>query len=252
MSTFALIIIFSVLSGVFSLAGGVALLGREDWVRRFAVHFVSFAAGTLLAGAFLDLLPEALSLNKMRIEILLGFVLGGVVLFFIVERVIYKFHGHYYEDSPGHVHATPLLLTFGDAIHNFIDGVIIASAFLVSIRLGVVTALAVAAHELPQEISDFSIMLHHGWSKGKVLWTNFGVSLTNILGAIMTYAARDILEPALPAILAITAGIFIYIATADLFPELSPKTSLDKTSHILALLFLGIASVVAISKLLNL
>lgn len=250
MSLFLIIIIFSLLSGVLSLIGGVVLLGRVEWVKKFSIHFISFAAGTLLATAFLDLLPEALEMHG-EAESLLMATLAGIIGFFIIEKLIYRFHGHYYEDEGQHQHAAPTLLSIGDGLHNFADGVIVASAFLIDIPLGIVTALAVATHELPQEISDFSVMLYHGWSRAKVFWTNFGISLTNVLGAVAAYAARDALEGKLPYIIAFAAGIFIYIAGTDLFPEITPQRSRDKISHILGLVFLGIASVWVLRMLLE-
>lgn len=243
------IVIFSTLSGVLSLVGGVILLGRTGLVKKFSVHFLSFAAGTLLGGALLDLLPEAVELSQSSRFILLMTLLG-IVLFFLIERLIYRFHVHVYEEGQEeHRHATPVLILLGDGIHNFLDGVIIASAFLVDLRLGVISALAVMAHELPQEISDFSIMLHHNWNKTKVFWANFGVSLANLLGGLLTFAAKNQIEPALAPILALTSGIFIYIATSDLFPEISPSISRDKTWHVLGLLGLGIFVVWMISFL---
>ncbi|MDP3740847.1 MAG: ZIP family metal transporter [bacterium] len=242
MSLFLLIIIFSIISGVLSMIGGVVLLGRAEWVKKFSIHFISFAAGTLLATAFLDLLPEALEMHGEAKPILMATLLG-IVSFFIIEKLIYRFHAHYYEDENQHNHAAPVLLSIGDAVHNFADGVIVAAAFLINVPLGIVTALAVAAHELPQEITDFSVMLHHGWSRVKVFWTNFGISLTNVLGAIAAYVARDALENKLPYIIAFAAGIFIYIAGTDLFPEITPERSRDKISHILFLVFLGIVVV---------
>lgn len=250
MSIFSQILLFSVLSGVLSLLGGVVLLGRPDWVRRFAVHLISFAAGVLLAVAFLDLLPEAATLSQDQ-EKLFAFTLFGVILFFFLEHLVYKFHAHYYEE-PGepHGHATPVLLSVGDAVHNFVDGVIITSTFLVSPALGVVSALAVAAHELPQEISDFGIMLYHGWRRSKIFWTNLVISLANVLGALVTFLAREQIEPALPLILAFTAGIFIYIAASDLLPEISLKAR-DKPWHVLTLVLLGIAATWWVGQLLT-
>lgn len=242
MNLLFLIVIFSVISGALSMIGGVVLLGRSEWVKKFSVHFISFAAGTLLATAFLDLLPEALEMNEEAEPVLMA-TLAGIIGFFIVEKLIYRFHSHTYEDTGEHRHATPVLLSIGDATHNFADGVIVASAFLINIPLGIVTALAVAAHELPQEITDFSVMLHHGWSKAKVFWSNFGISLTNVLGAVLMYSFRDQLETKLPFIIAFAAGIFIYIAGTDLFPEITPERSRDKISHILVLVFLGIGAV---------
>lgn len=219
------------------------MLARTNWVKRFSMHFVSFAAGALLATAFLDLLPEAMEMSGNDSFKIFSLTLAGIVVFFIFERIIFKYHNHSLED-PGHHHATPVLLMAGDAFHNFIDGVAIAATFLVSPALGVPTALAVAAHELPQEIGDFSILVVHNWKRAKILWINVLISLTSIAGALITYSARNFVEPFLPMLLALTAGNFIYIATADLFPEISASFKpVDKTSHIIGLVLAGIASV---------
>ena len=243
MGTLAQILFFTFLAGVLSLVGGIALLTRTTWVKKFSAHFVSFAAGALLATAFLDLLPEAMKISGDNSFQVFSLTLSGIVLFFIFERIIFKYHSHTLED-PGHHHATPVLLMAGDAFHNFIDGVAIAATFLVSPALGVLTALAVAAHELPQEIGDFSILVVHNWKRSKVLWINILISLTSIAGALLTYSARNLVEPYLPMLLALTAGNFIYIATADLFPEISASYKpVDKTSHIIGLFLAGIACV---------
>ena len=239
-----IILFFSVVSGVLSLIGGVALLARVHWVNKFSIHFVSFAVGALLAPAFLDLLPEALEMGEGQTQNLLLVALGGIVGFFILESLILKFHPHHHEDdSEIHHHATPTLLLVGDTVHNFIDGAVLAAAFLVNVPLGVVTALAVAAHELPQEISDFSVMIHHGWARKKVFFANFYSSLANVAGALVVFLARGKLEPFLPQLLAVTAGIFIYIAAADLIPEISHEHRRDKSSHVVGLLLLGILAV---------
>lgn len=243
MSLLLWIIAGSLVSGLLSLIGGIALLANANWVRKFATHFVSFAVGALLATAFLDLLPEALELAEDQAESLLVAVMVGIIGFFILESLILKFHPHHHDDEETHHHVTPNLLLIGDTFHNFIDGAVITSAFLTNIPLGIVTALAVAAHELPQEIGDFSVMLHHGWSRVKVLWANIASSLSNVLGAVIAFAARDYIEPKLPQLLALTAGVFIYIAASDLIPEISTHHRRDKTSHVMILLFLGIAAV---------
>src|SRR3989338_6489069 len=183
------IIIGCLISGILSLIGGAFLFVKPDLIRKFSTHLVSFAVGALLATAFLDLLPEAIEHGReagVGIDKLLVAVMIGIVGFFILESLILKFHPHHHEDEDEfHHHATPKLLFIGDMFHNFIDGVVIAGAFLTNVPLGIVTSLAVAAHELPQEIGDFSVMLHHGWSRAKVLIANIVSSLSNIAGAFL-------------------------------------------------------------------
>jgi len=243
MSLLAQIILYTALSGVLSLIGGLVLLGNAQWVKKFSIHFVSFAAGALLAVAFLDLLPEATELLPQGAEGIFVWTLSGIVAFFLIERIIVQLHSHYHEDDPKHAHPTPVLLMIGDAIHNFIDGIVIAAAFIASPPLGAITAIGVTMHELPQEIGDFSILLHHGWKKSSVFWMNLIISLTSIGGAVLAYVARDLIAPILPHLLAFTAGIFIYIAASDLLPEISKTKPSDKKSHIAALLLLGIVAV---------
>jgi zinc and cadmium transporter len=134
----------------------------------------------------------------------------------------------------------------GDTIHNFADGVLIAITFIADPALGILTAIAIAAHELPQEFSDFTIMLSHGWGKTRVLLVNIFSALSSLIGAVLAYVFRDTILPYLPQLLAFTAGIFIYISVADLIPEISHESLQDKTWHVFSLLLLGILSVVVL------
>lgn len=254
MSLLPQIILYTALSGVLSLIGGIILLGKANLFRKFSIHLVSFTAGALLALSFLDLLPESLELfgkTGGHVDEILIVSLVGFLVFFFIERLIIHFHSHQHEHDEAHDHPTPVLMLVGDAFHNFIDGVAIAVSFIADPSLGLVTALGVAAHELPQEIGDFSVMLHHGWSKSSALWANVLVSLTSIIGAVIAYSARGIIEPYLPHILALTAGSFIYIASADLVPEIDKKTRKDKASHITLLLLAGVLVVYLLGKLVG-
>ena len=212
---------------------------------------VSFAAGTLLAIAFLNLLPEALETANGEPYDIFAWTLAGLVVFFLFERIVLKLHFHFHEEDGSHKHPTPVLLLAGDAFHNFIDGAAIAAAFLVNPALGIVTAVGVALHEVPQEIGDFSIMLHHGWKRSWVFWSNLIIALTAVLGAIVAYLAKSAIEPYLPYLLAFTAGSFIYIAAADLIPEITREKPLDKKSHVAILLLLGIAVIWIFSRLVG-
>ena len=249
------IILASLVGGLFSLVGGFALLARASWVKRFSIHLVSFAIGALLATAFLDLLPESLELAEegglIDPRALFVYALFGVVLFFVLERLIIHFHPHHHKDTEEHHHPTPTLLLFGDTVHNFIDGGVIAASFIADPSLGVLATAAVAAHEIPQEIGDFSVMLHHGWSRPRVMWANVFSSLASLVGAIVVFVMRDTLQPLLPQLLAVTAGIFIYIAAADLIPDVSKDAPRDRSSHIFVLMFLGIAAVWILGRYLG-
>lgn len=261
MTVFVKIVLASLITGLLGLVGGLAVLWKSEWIKKFSLHLISFAIGVLLGAAILDLLPEALEFAEeagTHTGDLLWYLLIGIVGFFILERLIFKFHPHHHADvdaslpaeSPHH-HAAPTLLLVGDTVHNFIDGILIAVTFLAQPALGVVTAIAVAAHELPQEISDFSIMLFHGWSKKRVFWANVISALASLIGAVGAFVFREAIEPYIPQLLAFTAGVFLYIAVADLIPDVSHKAPRDKTSHIIILVLIGIASVWFLRSLLE-
>ena len=248
MPLFLFIVIFSLIGGVFSLIGGLVLLAREQFTKGLFVHLISFAAGALLGAAFLDLFPEAIE-TGIGVRSVFLWALGGFVALFLIEGIVLRFHHHDEHHLSGsetdegheeHPASTPWMLLGGDAIHNFMDGVAITAAFLVNIPLGIVTAFAVAAHEIPQEVGDFSVMLHSGWARRKVLFWNVAAALMTTAGAITAFAFRDFVEPIVGYLLALTAGFFIYIASADLIPELYRNSKRDKLSHVMILFVLGI------------
>jgi len=195
----------------------------------------AFAAGTLLGTAFLDLLPEA-SESAGEVNIFFWAVLG-ILAFFLLERFIHH-HGHGSEQEAKRS-VVPLIVV-GDTVHNFIDGVAIAATFLISVPLGIVTSLAVAAHEIPQEIGDFGLLLNRGMKRGRVLLINLYSSLAAIAGAILTYIYKDNIEGFLPLILSITAGFFIYIALANLIPEIHSRENQKKAFWESVMLFIGV------------
>lgn len=210
------IVLASLLIGFISLAGGMFLLKRGFLSEKTTAYLVSFAAGTMLAVSFFDLLPEALEASGGSGDIFI-FVLLGIVAFFLLERFVLWFHHH---DSTHGVKPASYLILIGDGVHNFIDGVAIAAAFLASPALGVITTLAIAAHEIPQEIADFSILIHGGMKKIQALLFNFLSAMTALLGAVIGFYFLEGLEGAVPVLLAFTAGMFTYIACSDLIPEL--------------------------------
>lgn len=243
------IIIFTFLGSILSLIGGILLLLKKQLSETFILALTSFAAGVLLATAFIDLFPEALENCKDPVKLFI-FALGGIITFFILERFFLWFHHHH--ETTKEIKPTVLLITIGDSIHNFIDGVAIASSFLVSFPLGVTTAIAVAAHEIPQEIADFSVLLGQKVSRIKTLIFNGLSALTSLAGAILTYFLSDYISVSLPFIIAFTAGMFIYIASSDLIPELH-RSSSKKTNpwHQTATLLLGIMLVIILKSLIN-
>jgi zinc and cadmium transporter len=226
MSELGYILLFTLLGSVVSLIGGVILLVKGKLASKISHFLAAFAAGVLLGTAFIDLLPEALEhAEELGTEInIFLWTLGGVLIFFLLERIIHNFHHHGDLHSKNEIKeekkATIPLIIFGDSFHNFIDGVVIAATFMVDINLGILTTFAVAAHEIPQEIGDFGLLLHRGLSRSKVLLVNFFSALTALIGAISTYLIGENIEGVLPILLALAGGFFIYIALASLIPEI--------------------------------
>jgi len=240
MSVFWWIVLFSLIGGVFSLVGGVALLMNKMWVKRHSCSLVAFAAGVLLAAAFLGLLPEAVELSEktgMEIDKLFLWPFLAMIGFFFLERSFVWWHHHHEANMEA---STNLLIFIGDSIHNFIDGIAITISFLISVPTGIVTAVAVAAHEIPQEIADFSIFLKSGMKPKKVFWVNLLSALMTVIGAVLTYCLSAKIIPLQPQLLAFAGGMFIYIAASDLIPELHHEKSRSVAMKQSIMFFLGI------------
>jgi zinc and cadmium transporter len=234
------IIIFSLLGSVGSLGGAVLLLAFPDRKRSSVVPaLVSYAAGTLLGAAFLGMIPQAL--DRASAGPVLATVLAGIVLFFLLEKLVIWRHCH---DGECEVHGTagPLIL-FGDAFHNFVDGVVIAAAFLISFPLGTATALAVIAHEVPQEVGDVAVLLDSGYPRQQAFLYNLYSSLATLPGAMIAYYYLTAVQAAVPYILAFSAASFIYIAVADLIPKLHRKAGLGASIVQTILLLAGIGTI---------
>jgi zinc and cadmium transporter len=235
------IIIFSLLGSVGSLGGALLLLAFPDRMRSTVVPaLVSYSAGTLLGAAFLGMIPEAL--GRAHDAPVLATVLAGIVVFFLLEKLVVWRHCH---DGECEIHqaAGPLILV-GDAFHNFVDGVVIAAAFLVAFPLGTATALAVIAHEVPQEVGDFAVLLDSGYPRSRAFMYNLFSSLATLPGAMIAYFSLSTMLAAVPYILAFSAASFIYIATADLLPKLHRKTSFGASIGQTVLLLAGIGTIV--------
>ncbi|OGY29392.1 MAG: hypothetical protein A3F35_01525 [Candidatus Woykebacteria bacterium RIFCSPHIGHO2_12_FULL_45_10] len=217
-STLVYILIFNFAASLLSLTGGVILLLKTDLMGKIAHLLASFAAGALLGTVFFDLLPEAANI-KTNHNIFL-WTLVGVLAFFFLERSVHWLHHHQHPHQKSDSKPTVLLLLLGDTVHNFIDGVAIATTFLVSVPLGIVTSVAVAAHEIPQEIGDFGVMLNEGYARRKIVLFNLFSAFASIVGAVITFFIGARIEGYLPILLALTAGFFIYIAASDLIPEI--------------------------------
>lgn len=246
MSTLGYIIVFTLLGSVISLAGGVILLAKEKFAISISHFLASFAAGVMLGAALIDLLPEAVEhAEEMGTEVnIFLWVLIGILVFFLLERLIHWFHHHSSLHSHSHIEsekktAVPLIIA-GDTFHNFIDGIAIAATFLIDIKLGMITTFAVAAHEIPQEIGDFGLLLHRGLSRIRVLAVNFFSSLAAMAGALLTYFLGASLEGLLPILLSLAAGFFIYIALSDLIPEIHGEDRRDVAFWETVCLFAGV------------
>lgn len=194
---------------------GIVFLFQRRWSHRNEMALVSFAAGVLLASAFLELFPEALAHAGSNVEHAFVAPLAAMIVFFFLERFLHGFHSHDGDRNQ----ATVTLIMVGDGLHNFVDGVVIAASFLASPGLGIATTLAVAAHEVPQEIADYAI-LARGTSPRRALLLNFASGLTALLGVLACFFVEDLVRANLATCLMAAAGMFIYIAGADLIPEL--------------------------------
>jgi zinc and cadmium transporter len=253
------IIIFTAVGGVLSvLAAGVFLLLPDAQRNAVLPHGISFAIGALLAVAFWGLIPEAFeAIKPEQFQTLSGTILVGILGFFVLEKLLVWRHCHFgdcaaYDDdehhdhSHGHEHhhgvskSAGALIIIGDGIHNFVDGVLIGAAFLTDVQLGIVTSLAVAAHEIPQEVGDFAILLESGYSKSKALFYNILASLTTVIGGVLAYFSLADLHASLPYFLALAASSFIYIAVADLIPSLHKKTDTKTSLQQIALITAGV------------
>lgn len=239
----------SVFGGIFSLIGGLLLLYKENFARRLSLHFVSFAIGALLGAAFFDLIPEALKLdeNTTSKNLILAVALAGFLLLFVFERFL-KWH-HCHDEEICEIHTFNSTVIFSDTIHNFIDGVIIASSFLVSIPVGIAASLAIFFHEIPHKIGDFGVLLHGGYSRGKVIFINLFSSFASPLGATAAFLAAPVFINKLPYLLSFAAGSFIYIAATDLLPHVHHKTKGSDFSHFF-IIILGVLTIFGIGILL--
>jgi zinc and cadmium transporter len=234
------IIGFSLLGSVGAVAGAALFLFFPEGIRKTLVPcLISYATGTLLGAAFLGMIPAGLKLAPAFA--VTSTVLVGMVLFFVMEKLVLWRHCH---DSACEVHgrAAPLIL-IGDAFHNFVDGVVIAAAFLTSIPLGVAASLAVIAHEIPQEVGDFAILLDNGYGRTKAIILNGLSAAATLPGAVVAYFWLGEMRTAVPYILAISAASFIYIAAADLIPGLHRQVATAASLRQLVLLLAGIGTI---------
>jgi zinc and cadmium transporter len=259
--------------GVLSvLAAGLFLLLPPKQRNQVLPHGISFAIGALLAVAFWGLIPEAFEHAKPdQIQLLSGTILAGILGFFVLEKLLIWRHCHFGEceahgddehqhpenyqhnhDAHSHGHGAKtagIFIILGDSIHNFVDGVLIAAAFLMDPHLGIVTSLAVATHEIPQEVGDFAILLQSGYSQRKALFYNVLSSLTTVVGGVLAYFSLETLHEKLPYFLALAASSFIYIAVADLIPSLHKRTDIKTSLQQITLIGAGVALICTLQNI---
>lgn len=243
------ILVITFLSGFISLIGSFFLAQKKSWPKRFILQLTSFASGVLLATSLLHLAPEAI--ETLDSHLVFSIIFLSIVLFFVLERLI-LWHHHHDEEHCHTIHASAWFITFGDSVHNFLDGVLIAGAFLVNPALGLITAFAVAAHEIPQEIADFSVMVSGGMKRSQALILNMVSALSSMLGAVVTYFFAVSIDSLTPYIIAFSVGMFLYISLTDLIPQLHAQESASQKQKWsqLALFFLGVCLIASMTFLL--
>ncbi len=241
MSTLAWIILSTLAMSLLSLIGVLILLFNESRIKKMIFPLVSFSAGALLAGALLHLIPEAVEQVSDRQSVFL-LVIVGFSLFFLLEQFINWHHCH--RAPSEHKHPVTYLILIADGLHNFLGGLAIGSAFIVDIRLGIVTWLVAAAHEIPQELGDFGILIHGGWKKSKALLFNFFSALTMVFGGLLAYFAASKIN--IVYLLPFAAGNFIYIAASDLIPEVKHGKNILKNILHFIFFVLGILLIWAV------
>jgi len=233
------ILLSTFLVSLISFVGALSLFFKEKFLNKILLILVAFSAGALIGSAFLHLLPEAIETagieNTLKVFV---FALLGFCLFYILEEFI-KWH-HHHSTSHSEIHSFSYLILFSDGLHNFLDGLIIAGSFVVSPISGVATTIAVALHEIPQELGDFGVLVYGGFKKGKALLVNFLSALTAMLWAVVGYFLAEKIGSNIVYLLPFAAGNFIYIACSDLIPEIKKDFGLAKSLGYFCIFILGI------------
>ncbi len=244
MADYPTVILFSLIGGLFSLIGGLLLLSRQRFAKALADYAMPFAAGSLLAAVFLDLLKDGI--QESTADTVLLATLVGIIIFFFAERFLRWFHHHHEHEDKAKYPTISLILT-GDLVHNALDGVAIAAAFLISVPTGIVTTIAVAAHEIPQEVGDFGLLLAKGMSRARVLFWNIVSSLATTLMAVITFALGSSDKLPIGWLLGISAGFLLYIAMSDIIPTVHQASSNKKLLNIQPFLLILGAVVVGLA-----
>lgn len=233
---------------VLSLIGISLLFLKDAWLKKIVLILIGVSVGSLFGDVFVHLLPEAYETDS-TITPSIGILLG-IIIFFILEKFIHWRHSHgddvveSFQEHEGEkcekVQPVGYMVLFGDGVHNFIDGVIIAASFLAGPQIGIATTIAVVLHEIPQELGHFAILIHSGFSKWKALFYNFLSALTAVFGAVITLLFASSIEASIPFLLALAAGGFIYIAGSDLVPQLHKKTGMKESLIQLVSILFGV------------
>jgi zinc and cadmium transporter len=226
----------SIVISLISFVGVISLLFKENVLNKILLLLISFSAGALIGGAFLHLIPEAVEKSPHG-EVYL-FVIIGFILFFILEKYLHWRHCHKEQCD---IHTFTYLNLVGDGVHNFIDGLIIGSAFVVNINFGIATSFAIIMHEIPQEIGDFGVLVYGGLNKNKALFYNFLSALTAVVGTVIGYGLANTSDAFLKLLMPVAAGGFIYIASCDLIPELHKEKDIRKATLSMGVFILGVA-----------
>ena len=227
-----------------SFVGVLTFSIKAKNLKKILLYMVSFSAGALFGDAFIHLLPEIVEEVGFGLDISV-YVMFGIGFSFIVEKFIHWRHCHI-PTTKEHIHPFAMMNLFGDAVHNFIDGLIIGASYLVNMQVGIATTLAVVLHELPQEIGDFGVLLHGGFSKFKALFFNFITALTAVLGAIVSLWISSYVENITVFLIPFAAGTFIYIAGSDLIPELHKEVAVKKSLLQFIAIVLGVLVMLAL------
>jgi zinc and cadmium transporter len=254
-TTLTWILAASLFGGALSVlaAASFALSARVTWVPML----ISYAIGALLGAAFLEVLPHAIVASSDA-STAAAVVLAGILGFFVLEKLVLWRHCHI-ESCEGHERSlgeddhgrSGLMILVGDTFHNFVDGVLIAAAFMEDVRLGVVTAFAIVAHEIPQEVGDFVILLHSGYTKSRALAYNLLSSLATLVGGLLAYFSLSQAQGIVPIMLSLAAASMIYVAIADLIPGLHKRPELAATLQQVVLIGLGIASIAITHRIVD-
>lgn len=239
---YSLVSVFIV--SIVSLIGLITFSMNAKKLNAWLIYLVSFSAGALFGDAFLHLLPEVMKQNEFRIATS-GFILFGIFLFFVTEKIIHFQHYHSH-GKKGHVHSFAIMNLIGDGFHNFLDGLIIGASYIISIPVGTATTIAVVLHEIPQEIGDFGVLLHGGFSKTRAMFFNFLSAVFAIFGAFVSLIVSSYVENIQVFIVPMAIGGFIYIAGSNLIPELHKEFTVKKAIIELLTFALGIFVMVAL------